>query len=77
MTPPSPPPSSPIPETPDQQPIKKTPFFKKHIAWIVAGVFAAICIGMFIYAEGCQEEEPINLDFDWDKKYQNDPNRFR
>ena len=77
MTPPSPPPSSPIPETPDQQPIKKIPFFKKHIAWIVAGVFAAICIGMFIYAEGCQEEEPIDLDFDWDKKYQNDPNRFR
>ncbi len=56
---------------------KPVPFWKKNIAWIVAGVFALSCLGVLIYQLNQEDEVPVDWDIDWDERYNNDPNRIR
>ena len=52
-------------------------FVKKNIAWIVAGVFALVCLGIVIYQYAEEEYEPVDWGIDWDERYNNDPARPR
>ena len=58
-------------------PKKEIPFVKKNIAWIVAGVFALVCLGIVIYQYAEEGYEPLDWDIDWDERYNNDPARPR
>jgi subtilisin family serine protease len=58
-------------------PKKESSFVKKNIAWIVAGVFALVCLGIVIYQYAEEEYEPVDWGIDWDERYNNDPARPR
>jgi len=74
--PPSNPPAAPEPTPepePAQPPVEKTPFWKKHIAWIVMGIIVLACVVAFLYG---QEEKPESLIEQLEEKINRDMNKW-